>query len=92
MIFITDYIKNFEIEEEILGHNFCSYKEEQLDKSKIKVLLVWHAEINETMLRHFPNLHSIVRYGVGVDNIDTDFCRKNHIEVFNNPDLSLIHI
>tara|TARA_X000000368_G_scaffold137298_1_gene107932 strand:- start:827 stop:1807 length:981 start_codon:yes stop_codon:yes gene_type:complete len=86
MIFITDYIKNFEIEEEILGSNFSSYKEEQLDKSKIKVLLVWHAEINEITLQDFPNLHSIVRYGVGVDNIDIDFCRKNHIEVFNNPD------
>ena len=86
MIFITDYIKNFKIEKEILGSNFSSYKEEQLDKSKIKVLLVWHAEINEITLQDFPNLHSIVRYGVGVDNIDIDFCRKNHIEVFNNPD------
>ena len=85
-IFITDYIKNFKIEKEILGSNFSSYKEEQLDKSKIKVLLVWHAEINEITLQDFPNLHSIVRYGVGVDNIDIDFCRKNHIEVFNNPD------
>ncbi len=86
MIYITDYINSFEIEERIIGNNLISYKEEPIENAKIKVLLVWHAELNEKTLSDFPNLNSIVRYGVGVDNIDLDFCKQKGIKVFNNPD------
>lgn len=39
------------------------------------------AEIKEI----FPNLHHIIRVGVGVDNIDVDFCDQEGIAIYNAP-------
>lgn len=33
----------------------------------------------------FPNLRHIIRVGVGVDNIDMDFCNQEDIAVYNAP-------
>ena len=86
MVYITDYIDNPDIELDVIGKNLCSFKDKAIDHSKIKVLLVWHFEVNENILDRFPNLKAIIRYGVGFDNIDLKFCIDNSIKVFNNPD------
>ncbi len=86
MIYITDYIQNFDLEKKIIGKKLINFKEDFEKRFSAKVLLVWHFEINELSLKDFPELHSIVRYGVGVDNIDLEFCKKKGIKVFNNPD------
>tara|TARA_B110000003_G_scaffold118613_1_gene121097 strand:- start:1389 stop:2369 length:981 start_codon:yes stop_codon:yes gene_type:complete len=86
MIYITDYIDNPTIELDIIGKNLCSFSDEKVEYSLVTVLLVWHFSVNEESLKRFPNVKSIIRYGVGFDNIDLEFCKKHSIKVFNNPD------
>ena len=80
-ISVTDHIEDFSIEREILGEFF-----EDKISDKTSIILVWHKEINENFLRKYPSIRAIVRYGVGYDNIDLDFCKKNNIVVANTPD------
>lgn len=37
--------------------------------------------LNEKVLKHATNLKVISKYGVGTDNIDLDYCKKNDIKV-----------
>lgn len=80
-VWITDYIKNPHIEQEILGEQLAEEPHEQ-----IEVLLVWHENINAAFMARFPNLRAIIRYGVGFDNIDIDAARQREIFVCNTPD------
>ena len=80
-IAVTDHIEDFSIEREILGKFF----EEKISE-KTSIILVWHKDINENFLRNYPSIRAIVRYGVGYDNIDLAFCKKNKILVANTPD------
>ena len=78
---ITDHISTPTIEENILGDKFSH----RLD-SKITDLLVWHETIDEKYLAQFQKIYSVVRYGVGYDNIDLSYCKDNQIRVCNTPD------
>ena len=86
MIYITDYIYQFEIEKHTC-HPCKVYNWESKDVpyDKIEVLLVWHEKINEGFLKTFPKLKGIIRYGVGFDNIDLEACKKHKIIFCNNP-------
>tara|TARA_B100001093_G_scaffold420282_1_gene412143 strand:+ start:18198 stop:19178 length:981 start_codon:yes stop_codon:yes gene_type:complete len=86
MIYLTDYISEADLEKEILGSKLQCFGDENVDKKEIEVLLVWHFLANEESLKEFPNVKAIVRYGVGFDNIDLNYCKSNNIKVFNNPD------
>lgn len=44
------------------------------------------APMNKTVLKHIKENAVIIRYGVGVDNVDLEAARKNHIRVCNVPD------
>tara|TARA_B100000161_G_C33544131_1_gene412162 strand:+ start:951 stop:1919 length:969 start_codon:yes stop_codon:yes gene_type:complete len=84
LVSVTDHITNFTIEEKILGgyfHNRLS--------DKTTILLVWHKVIDEDFLNIHPSVRAIVRYGVGYDNIDLDYCRKRKIIVANTPDYGI---
>ncbi len=83
-ISITDHIKDFSIEKEILGN----YLEKKISQ-KTTIILVWHKEIDKVFLQNHPSIRAIVRYGVGYDNIDLDFCRKKNIIVANTPDYGI---
>ena len=82
-VLITDYIKNPKIEKKILGDFLVN---NQYFNKNIKILLVWHQKINKDYLNQFPNLQAVVRYGVGYDQIDLSYCKKNNIAVCNTPD------
>ena len=56
LVAVTDHIKDFSIEREILGNFF----EEKISK-KTTIILVWHKEINEKFLRKYPSIRAIVR-------------------------------
>ena len=81
IVAVTDHIKDFSIEKNLLG----DYFEYQLS-NKTTIILVWHKEINESFFREYPKVRAVVRYGVGYDNIDIEFCKKNNIIVANTPD------
>jgi C-terminal binding protein len=80
-VWITDYINNPSVEEQVLGKVLSDSK-----KHQAKVLLVWHQEINKKFISNFPNLKGVVRYGVGYDNIDVNLLKRKGIVFCNNPD------
>jgi lactate dehydrogenase-like 2-hydroxyacid dehydrogenase len=80
-VYITDYIDSPDIEKEILGDQLAN----KLDKN-IEVILVWHERIDQTYIDNLPNLKGIVRYGVGVDNLDVAYANSKGIYVCNTPD------
>ncbi len=87
-IYITDYIKIPDIEKKIIKKKFLSEK----DKFKATILLVWHKNCDKRYLNNFKNLKLIVRYGVGVDNIDLVYCKEKKIKVANTPDYGISEV
>ena len=81
---ITDHIKEFSVERKFLGN----YLENKLS-SKTTIILVWHEIINENFFKKYPSIRAVVRYGVGYDNIDIEYCKKNNILVANTPDYGI---
>lgn len=81
---VTDHIKDFAVEKKILGDLF-----EMQISNKTTILLVWHKTIDKKFLENYPSIRAIVRYGVGFDNVDIDFCKKRKILVANTPDYGI---
>jgi D-3-phosphoglycerate dehydrogenase len=54
--------------------------------SEATALLVQWAPITERVLRALPALRAVVRYGIGVDNIDLAAARRLRVAVANVPD------
>jgi len=80
-VFITDYIESPDIEFDVLGN----YLSTNLSK-EIEYIIVWHQKVDKNFIDNLPNLKGIIRYGVGYDQIDIDYCRKRNIVVCNTPD------
>ena len=83
-IAVTDHIQNFSIEREILGDLFDNEITE-----KTTILLVWHKIIDAEFLQQNPSVRAVIRYGVGYDNIDIEFCKQRNIIVANTPDYGI---
>ena len=81
---ITDHIKDFSIEKKLLGKYF---EDEVSDKTSL--ILVWHKIIDRDFLKRYPSIRAVIRYGVGYDNIDIEFCKKKNIIVANTPDYGI---
>jgi len=81
IVAVTDHIKDYSIERSYLGNYF----DDKLT-SQTTIILVWHKEINESFLKKYSSVRAVVRYGVGYDNIDLEYCKKNKIIVANTPD------
>ncbi len=92
-VFITDYFKEANIEKSILGNDVelvcLNQSNEDNFPESIKeatALLVWHTNITSTTINKLKNCKAIIRYGVGYDNIDINFAKKNKIPCANTPD------
>lgn len=92
-VFITDYVKNPDIEKDVLGSDIEVFCGEEEDEKKFNsyiysadAILVWHAKISEETVKQLKNCRVIVKYGTGYDNIDTEACKKYGIPVCNTPD------
>ena len=81
IVSVTDHIKNFSIEKKLLGNYF-----DEKVSEKTTIILVWHEQIDSNFLTKYPSVRAIVRYGVGYDNIDIDYCKNKKIIVANTPD------
>jgi C-terminal binding protein len=86
MIYLTDYVADPDIERAILSDKLAVFSDGAVDRKSVEVLLIWHFAVDESVLLEYPNLKAVVRYGVGVDNVDLEACHKRGIKVFNNPD------
>ena len=84
LVSITDHITEFTVERKFLGNYF----DNELS-SKTTIILVWHKVIDKNFLQKYPSIRGIVRYGVGYDNIDINYCKKNKIIVANTPDYGI---
>ena len=72
-------------------------KQEDLEKfindQNVEVLLVRSAtKVNSTLINNCPNLKIIGRGGVGMDNIDVEYAKKNKKEVYNTPGASSLSV
>ena len=81
IVAVTDHIKNFKIEKKLLGNYF----DEKVSQNTT-IILVWHEKVDSNFLAKYPSIRAIVRYGVGYDNIDIDYCKNKKIIVANTPD------
>lgn len=96
-VFFSDYTIAGELdaEQEILGpagfeivRAKCSTEQDVLDTiggvDPVAIVAQW-APITATVIELCPNLKVISRNGIGVDNIDLDYCRRHGIAVLNSP-------
>ncbi|MVB12942.1 Glycerate dehydrogenase [Caprobacter fermentans] len=65
----------------------CKTEQEVIDQCQGAVcFLNQYAPMNETVFKAIPTLKMIVRYGVGVDNVDVPIATKYGVQVCNVPD------
>lgn len=93
---ITDYtFPNLEIEEEILrslGHDIVAWKERKTPSelpqlvADADAVITQFAPLNAEVISTMRQAKVIVRYGIGVDNIDLDAAKARGIPVCNVPD------
>lgn len=92
---ITDYIPPpFDIEQDVFGSEaqligLDAYPAFQTDPAVLRsldALLVWHAPITADVVRHLDHCRVVVRYGVGVDNVDIAALEARDIPFCNTPD------
>lgn len=88
-ILITEFMESKSVE--TLQNNFDVIIDQDLSKNhnKLKkiinnfdVLIVRNkTQVNQEVLKNASNLKFVGRLGVGLDNIDTDYCKSNNIHV-----------
>lgn len=65
----------------------CQTEEDVMEKCQGAVaMLNQYAPLNEKVFKALPSLKMVVRYGVGVDNVDLAAATKYHVQVCNVPD------
>ena len=80
-VYITDYINNPTIENQILQQHLSPEIHEE-----IEVLLVWNQIVNKEYIDKLPKLKAIIRIGAGYDNVDVHYTKQKNIYVCNVPD------
>lgn len=95
-IAITDYsFPNLEIEEGILkaaGHEVVAWKEKRPSAELVNLVrdadavITQFASVNSEVIASMQQAKVIVRYGIGVDNVDLAAARARGISVCNVPD------
>ena len=100
-ILITDYgFKNIDQESSLLQSNGylietaqCKTPEEIIEKGADSIgLLVQWAPVNKQVIEQLKNCRIIVRYGIGVDNVDLNAAREKGIVVCNVPDYCIAEV
>jgi len=94
-VLITDaHHNNFHAEKEVLQEigakvhiGYCKNEEELLQVDPcMDALLVSYVNVGKKAIKHFSNCKVMVKYAVGVDNIDLATATKNKVFVANVPD------
>lgn len=97
-VIITDCDhENIDLESEILnevGLNFellqCKTEEDLISKCQdAKIFINQYAPITEKVMKSLKNLKLVIRYGVGVNNIDVSAATKLGIQICNVPDYGM---
>lgn len=97
-VIITDCDhENIRIEEDILNKaqvsfaiKSCRTEQDVIDECKgASVFLNQYAPITEHVMANLPDLKMVIRYGVGVNNVDVAAATKRGIQVCNVPDYGM---
>jgi len=100
-VLITDYgFQNIDQESKILqsaGYSVetaqCRTAEEVIEKARdAEGLLVQWAPVTAKVIKQLNNCRAIVRYGIGVDNVDLKAAKEKGIKVFNVPDYCIAEV
>lgn len=83
-VHITDYVEDPTFETDVLGDLVSLQPAED-----VEVLLVWRRTVDAEFMDRFPKLTTIIRYGVGTDNIHLDEAGGRGIAVCNTPDYGI---
>jgi len=81
-VWITDYIKNPSIEQNIILPHFDIVASKSSETSG---LIVWHERFPQDFF-NLTSVRCVSRFGAGLDNIDLVFCKENGISVYSVPD------
>jgi len=95
-VIITDYFNNPDIEQHVFGDQvevICLNEENEKNFpntiNDADAILVWHAILTEKTFKKIKNCKTIVRYGVGIDNVDFISARNFGINFANTPDYGI---
>jgi D-3-phosphoglycerate dehydrogenase len=101
-ILVTDYQwPDLEIEKRILGELGAELvvapdgQEETLSRLAAGcegILTCWAKTTRKVIGAALPDLKVIVRYGIGLDNIDVDFATQSHVPVLNVPTYCVVDV
>lgn len=83
---LVDKLNNIGFKKVLLNDLQKRFTQDELIKflSKCDVAIVGLDKITEEVLSNVPNLKAISKYGVGLDNIDFDACKKYNVEVLHS--------
>lgn len=82
---LVDQIKNFGFKNVYLNEPKRRFTKEELIEflSKCDIAIVGLDKITDEVLSQVPNLKAISKYGVGLDNIDFDACKKHNVQILH---------
>ncbi len=98
MVIITDCDhKDIDIETNILGKagfeftlKQCKTEDDLIDQCKDGVVFInQYAPVTRRVMENLPNLKLVVRYGVGVNNVDLKAAKDHNVKVCNVPDYGM---
>ena len=89
--------ENIDIEREVLSKNGisfelleCKTEEDLIRECKgVNGFINQYAPITERVLKELPDLKFVVRYGVGVNNVDLNAATKYGVQICNVPDYGM---
>lgn len=83
----TDILHSEGIEVKLLQ---CLTEEDLISQCKnTEILINQYAPITEEVIKYLPDLKLVIRYGVGVNNIDVEAATKLGVQVCNVPDYGM---
>lgn len=90
LVMITDSdLGDGTLERDVLRGHDVAFLAEHSPTTDVQGLLVQWTTVDNTLLDRFPNVRAIVRYGIGLDNIDLSATEARGIRVANVPDYCL---
>ena len=82
---LVNKVKNLGFKQVYTNEAFKRFTEDELVEflSKCDIAIIGLDKIDENILSKTPNLKAISKYGVGLDNIDFNACKKYNVEILH---------